>query len=81
MGADIIASMLIAQIILLVVAIYCSIGFVLAVCFVLFGASRVDPAARHASWGFRLLILPGSAALWPMVLTWWVRAHERTNKK
>jgi len=35
---------------------------------------RVDPAARHASPWFRLLIVPGVAALWPLLLRLWVNS-------
>ena len=33
--------------------------------FVTRGVGRVDPAAASGTWGFRVLILPGAAALWP----------------
>jgi len=36
----------------------------------------VDPAARHASPWFRLLIVPGVAALWPLLLRLWVELAE-----
>ena len=44
--------------------------------FVIAGVSVVDPAAagRGAPWSFRLMILPGAAVLWPIVLVKWVRA-------
>lgn len=48
-------------------------GLVFALAFVTAGVQRVDPAARGAPWGFRLLILPGAAALWPLLLLRWVR--------
>ncbi len=30
---------------------------------------RVDPAARGASLGFRILILPGAILLWPLLIS------------
>lgn len=54
--------------------IYAAIGLVFAVLFSMRGAARVDPAARSVPWSFRLLILPGAAALWPFMLARWVRA-------
>jgi len=36
------------------------------------GVDRIDPNARGAGLGFRLLILPGSAALWPLLLRRWI---------
>lgn len=56
---------------------YAAIGFLFAVPFVLRGAAAIDPAARQGSWGFRLLILPGSAAFWPLLAWRWLRGvHE-----
>jgi hypothetical protein len=48
---------------------------VFAAAFVIRGVQRVDPAAKGAPLGFRLLILPGCAALWPLLLGRWMRAR------
>jgi hypothetical protein len=53
--------------------VYGLIGFLFGAIFVSFGVQRLDSEARGAGIGFRLLILPGVAALWPMALTRWVR--------
>jgi hypothetical protein len=50
---------------------YVGAGVVFAIPFVLLGAARIDASAKGAPWGFRLLILPGSAALWPWLLARW----------
>lgn len=50
-----------------VVRAYAIAGLVFAIPFVLFWAKRVDHAARGSSWGFRIIIIPGVAALWPML--------------
>jgi hypothetical protein len=34
----------------------------------------VDASAQGASLGFRLLILPGTVALWPLMVTKWITA-------
>jgi hypothetical protein len=52
---------------------YSAIGLVFAVAFVLAGVGRIDPDAKHGSWGFRVLVLPGAAALWPLMLSRWVK--------
>ena len=53
-------------------ACYVGLGLTFALIFVIAGVQRVDPAARGASVGFRLLILPGAAAFWPLLLwRWW----------
>ena len=53
-------------------ALYEALGAVTALAFVLFGVTRVQPAA--VSPGARILILPGAAALWPYVLMRWIKA-------
>jgi len=53
--------------------LYLVAGLTFAVVFVSFGIGRVDPAARRAPWGFRALMVPGCAALWPLLLARWVR--------
>jgi glycerol uptake facilitator-like aquaporin len=64
----------VAAAILLSVGLYAGTGVVVATVFAVRGVVRVDPAARSASWAFRLLILPGAAALWPLVLRRWISA-------
>ena len=54
---------------------YLALGAVFALAFVTRGAARLDPNADGATWGFRALILPGAAALWPLLLVRWVRAR------
>jgi len=49
------------------------VGALFALVFVAAGLRRVDPAAEHAPWGFRIIILPGVAALWPLLLRRWIR--------
>lgn len=52
--------------------VYAGIGVVFGLAFVTVGLAKVDPVARGASFGLRLLLLPGSAALWPLLaLRWW----------
>ena len=53
--------------------IYAGLGLIFAVPFVWFGVQRVDSEAQGSGAGFRLLILPGVAAFWPMFLYRWTR--------
>ena len=55
-------------------AVYGVAGAVFAIVFVTIGIQRVDSVAEHASLGFRLIVLPGAAALWPLLLVRWLRA-------
>ena len=51
--------------------VYVLAGLVFAVPFVWRGVERVDPAARGATWGFRVVIVPGVVVLWPLLLRRW----------
>ena len=55
--------------------VYAAIGLLFAVAFLTAGISRVDPLSKGSSIGFRLIILPGVAALWPVLLTRWIRGR------
>ncbi len=54
-----------ARALVLGVELYLALGLAFGVPFVWRGVERLDPAARGGTLGFRLLILPGCAALWP----------------
>ena len=55
---------------------YAGIGFVFAIAFVARGVSWIDAQAAGAGLGFRLIILPGVTALWPFLLSRWIRARS-----
>ena len=58
-------------------ASYAAVGLAFALAFAAVGAARLDANARGGSLGFRILILPGATALWPLLLRRWLRgAHE-----
>jgi hypothetical protein len=44
---------------------YLVIGALFAAWFAYRGAGRLDPAASGSTAGFRLLLVPGAALLWP----------------
>ena len=56
--------------------VYLAIGLVFAIAFVATGVSTVDAAARGAGVRFRLLILPGIAACWPLMFARWLNARR-----
>ncbi len=60
-----------ASLIVAAAGVYTVLGILFAVVFVFFGVPRIDPAARAGSAGFRLLILPGCVALWPILAKRW----------
>lgn len=67
------------SIILTVLAVHLLLGLSFGIPFVIRGIARVDPAARGSSWTFRLLVLPGVAALWPVMWIRWRRAARHTG--
>lgn len=58
---------------------YALVGVVVGAAFVARGVARVDHSAKGAPLGFRLMILPGAAALWPWVMAKWARARRQTG--
>jgi hypothetical protein len=52
---------------------YTGLGLMFAVLFVWFGVQRLDAEAQGSGVGFRLLILPGVTAFWPIFLQRWTR--------
>jgi len=52
---------------------YAGFGILSALAFVTAGVQRVDSEAKGSGIGFRLLILPGVAAFWPMFLRRWLQ--------
>ena len=60
----------------LFVELYLAFGFVFGLVFVWRGVERVDPSAHSGTLGFRILILPGCAVLWPWLLLRLVRARK-----
>lgn len=57
-----------AEMIWLVVGAYLFAGALFAIYFALRGAPLLDPAAKGSSAWFRLLLIPGAIALWPVLL-------------
>ena len=64
---------MIAETLIRIAVGYALIGVVFGIPFVLRGADRIDPVAPGSSRGFRLIILPGVVALWPLLALRWAR--------
>jgi hypothetical protein len=62
-----------ARMLLAVLALHGLAGLVFAARFLPRRIERVDPSARGSGWGFRLLVLPGVVALWPLL---WARTRR-----
>lgn len=70
--------------------IYLLLGLLFAIPFAFFGAQKIDPGAVEGTWGFKLLLIPGSMIFWPLLMVRWLRrlpppeecsAHRSAAKK
>jgi len=64
--------MVVAEWFINLLGVYTGIGLLFAIAFLTVGISQVDPDSKGSGIGFRLIILPGVAALWPVLFTRWV---------
>ena len=68
--------MSVSGVIWFVLELYAAVGIVTALAFVSFGVTQVLPHPMPVSVGARILIVPGTAALWPYVVIRWLRARS-----
>lgn len=61
---------------LIALTVYLALGFVFALAFVIRGAPAIDPVARTTPMHVRIILFPGAAVLWPMLLTRWISTPE-----
>lgn len=62
--------------------IYFGLGLLFALFFVTKGAGKIDPTAKGVTLGFRLLLIPGVMAFWPLLAKrWWQGATEPPEEK
>jgi len=66
----------ITTVLLSIVGIYLALGFLFALYFAFRGANKIDPGAASGSWGFRLLIIPGTCLFWPLLLSYLMRGFQ-----
>ncbi|GAB2584040.1 hypothetical protein [Spirosoma areae] len=55
---------------------YWFMGAVFGLYFIGWGAARLDDEAKTMIWPVRLLLLPGSIALWPLLLRKLMQHHS-----
>jgi hypothetical protein len=67
--------MRLGEIIVSALVLYLSCGLLFSVLFLAVGVDRIDPAARQTSIAFRLLIFPGTVALWPVLAAKWAKTY------
>jgi hypothetical protein len=72
---------MIAAVFLLLLGAYLACGLVFAIPFALVGVRKIDPHAAHGSWGFRLLVIPGTMAFWPLLLRRWATGAKEPREE
>ncbi len=60
--------MQVATVLVRALEIYALLGLLFALPFALRWVARVDPVAATGTLGFRLLVIPGAALFWPLLL-------------
>jgi hypothetical protein len=58
------------------IALYALIGGIVSALFLLFGVTRIDHAAKGTGILFKLMVLPGLVALWPLVILRWLSGGQ-----
>ena len=58
------------------ITMYALAGAIFAIAFVARGIDRLDLAARGSGVAFRLIVIFGAAALWPLLLRKWIGAKS-----
>jgi hypothetical protein len=61
---------------LIMAALYLLAGSLFAVFFLTKGIEKLDGTAHGSGWSFRLIILPGTIVLWPVLLKKWIKAKK-----
>ena len=64
------------MILLQAVVLYAAAGIVIAATFLAFGVTRVLPTRSSVTLGARIMLFPGTVALWPYVLIRWLKSSR-----
>jgi hypothetical protein len=68
--------MILVKIILMLALVYGLLGLLFAIFFLARGMEKIDTSAHGSGLGFRLIILPGTIALWPVLLSKWMKEKK-----
>jgi hypothetical protein len=64
--------------VLYALALYAAAGVATSLAFVSVGLAQVLHPPMPATFGARILLLPGAFALWPYIVIRWCKARSRT---
>jgi hypothetical protein len=73
--------MTIIEILLVGTGVYLLFGLLFAILFVIKGVDKVDKGAHGGSIGFRIIIIPGVMAFWPLLLQKWLQALKHKGNE
>ena len=62
-----------AEILLIIVAIYLVLGVLFVFPFLMKGLNTVDEGANGSTIGFKIIIIPGVIVFWPVLLSKWTK--------
>jgi len=71
--------MTIVDILFTLLFVYLFCGLVFALAFIMKGVNVVDEGAHGSSIGFRIIIIPGTAVFWPLLLMKWLRVKNKKH--
>lgn len=57
-----------AETLVTALGLYAAAGLIIALLYAIFGAAKIDPAAKGMPLQARVIIMPGVALLWPVML-------------
>ena len=70
---------MIIGLIFIVIAIYLALGFIFSIAFITKGVEKIDKGAHGASFGFWIIIIPGTMIFWPLLLRKWLNSSKANH--
>ena len=64
-----------AEILLMIAAVYLALGVVFVIPFLIKGLNKVDEGAHGSTFGFKIIIIPGVIVFWPVLLSKWMKSN------
>lgn len=66
----------VVNMVVIMAGLYLLAGAAFAIFFLTKGITRIDSGAHGSGWGFRLIILPGTITLWPVLFSKWMKSKK-----
>jgi hypothetical protein len=62
-----------ADVLLIIAAIYLGLGVLFVIPFLMKWLNKIDEGAHSSTIGFKIIIIPGVIVLWPVLLSKWMK--------